>query len=85
MQMNLNQKCASGASAVGAIDSRARLLEIVNRADNLAIDVSNAVLSADIARRHADDSHFLKMMARETTFTSPTRAKNPQLHHERCR
>ncbi|NSZ82926.1 hypothetical protein G6L97_00705 [Agrobacterium tumefaciens] len=60
MQMNLNQKCASGASAVGAIDSRARLLEIVNRADNLAIDVSNAVLSADIARRHADDSRLFK-------------------------
>ncbi len=55
MRMKINQKCASGASVLGAVDSRERLLEIVNLADNLAIDVSSALCAASLAHRHAQD------------------------------
>ncbi len=57
MRLKLNQKFASGASANGVIDSRA-LLEIVNQAEFLSIDISKAVCAADLAFRHAQDSEI---------------------------
>lgn len=71
MRMKLNQKYASGASAVGAIDSRAQLLEIVNLADNLAIDVSRASCAVDLACRHADDSKITNYTAEEDHIYFP--------------
>ncbi|MEE9983609.1 hypothetical protein [Agrobacterium pusense] len=56
MRMKLNQKRATGASGLGVIDFRSKLLEIVNLADSLAIDVSSAACTADLAHRHAQDS-----------------------------
>lgn len=58
MRMKLNQKCASGASTSGVID-RKLLRDIANQADDLAIDISNALCAADLAFRHAQDSEIL--------------------------
>ncbi len=71
MRMKLNQKCASGASAVGAIDSAAQLLKIVNLADNLAIDVSSASCAVDLAYRHAEDSKITNYTVEEDHIYFP--------------
>lgn len=71
MRMKINQKCASGASAFGTIDSRSRLLEIVNLADNLAIDVSYASCAVDLACRHAEDSKITNCTAEEDHIYFP--------------